>query len=277
MRVVLGVQGLARFEGWSFRYVWPTGRGFGARLDELWELHARRWPIALSRALERSFPYRDSGLEWIDDAARAVMHLADPHAARPDPPTRRPFLAGVVACPAAGGRADSPSDHGALRGYRGSSVPRGHDQVAHRRPRRDPARVAGGVVPQPDRGDPLRTSRPRAVRLGADGMPPSSGSLAGSPTAWDRPTRVPTTVAPALQAAVADLYLLAGSCHILGPHYAPTASPSWPGSSGQHRGARDVDVARVDPLQLGRRSRPSERRCGPSFGARAATDAESRR
>src|SRR4029453_4160491 len=44
MRVVLGAQALARFEGRSFRYVWPTGRGFGARLDALWEVHAPRWP-----------------------------------------------------------------------------------------------------------------------------------------------------------------------------------------------------------------------------------------
>ena len=60
MRVVLGAQALARFEGRSFRYVWPTGREFGARLDELWEFHARRWPAALSRVLEPSSPYRDA-------------------------------------------------------------------------------------------------------------------------------------------------------------------------------------------------------------------------
>ena len=82
MRVVLGAQALARLEGRSFRYVWPIGRGFGARLDELWEFHARRWPTALSRALQPSFPYRDAGLAWIDDAARQerVWQIRTPHA-----------------------------------------------------------------------------------------------------------------------------------------------------------------------------------------------------
>ena len=53
---------------------------------------------------------------------------------------------------------------------------------------------------------------------------------------------------PALQAAVADLYLLAGSCHILGPHYS-----SFPELArvplGERRGPRDVDVGARDALR----------------------------
>ncbi len=224
MRVVLGAQALARFEGRSFRYVWPTGRGFGARLDELWEFHARRWPEALSRALER-FPYRDSGLEWIDDAARQerVWQIRTPHALTlpPGAPSWHASLRAMQPVEGIRRRILELYEASADRPYLGVMIRT--NAVAHDATlasRRWSGTSTGSR--RSARSGPSSASTSRPTR-----MPRSSGSPAGSPIASGRPTRAPTTAVPALQASVADLYLLASSCHILGPHYSSFPELAW--------------------------------------------------
>ncbi|QEE60498.1 hypothetical protein FVA74_02110 [Salinibacterium sp. dk2585] len=70
VRVVLGAQSLASLEGRAFAYVWPTGKLFGPRFSELWDFSAPVVPRAFSRGIAPLFPYVDETLEWLDDATR---------------------------------------------------------------------------------------------------------------------------------------------------------------------------------------------------------------
>ena len=228
MRVVLGAQALARLEGRSFRYVWPIGRGFGARLDELWEFHARRWPTALSRALRAVLPVPGRRPRLDRRRSPAGTRLADPHAARAGPPTRRTLVARVAARPPARG-GDPASDPGAVRGIRRPPLPRRHDPGAHGRTRRDPAGVTGGVVPLADRADPHGATRPRPLRRGRHGCRiragrPSVPRLRGADRQGRRTTvvrrcrpRSPTCTCSPAPATSSDR--------------TTRAFPSWPGTS----------------------------------------------
>lgn len=70
VRVVLGAQSLAELEGRSFAYVWPTGRLFGPRFSDLWDVRDRTVPRAVSRVLARRYPYVDASLDWLDEDKR---------------------------------------------------------------------------------------------------------------------------------------------------------------------------------------------------------------
>ena len=70
VRVVLGCRSLADLEQRSFAHVWPTGRLFGPRLDELWHIREPRVSRVSSRLLTRIFPYVDESLDWLDEAKR---------------------------------------------------------------------------------------------------------------------------------------------------------------------------------------------------------------
>ena len=217
MRVVLGAQALARFEGRSFAYVWPTGRGFGASLEELWEFDARRWPTAVSRALTPFFPYRDAGLGWIDDAARTerVWQIRTPHALN--------LPAGAPSWPVSL-RALQPVDGirrrilrlfeaSASRPYLGVMI-RAHS-IAH-----DATLRESPVEWYLDRIDEIRSARPElGLYVAADTDAAFARVARRFPDCVGQTDKGAYNSRPALRAAVADLYLLAGSCHILGPHY----------------------------------------------------------
>ncbi|WP_199220428.1 hypothetical protein [Homoserinimonas hongtaonis] len=91
VRVVLGAQSLAELEDRAFAYVWPTGRLFGPRFDQLWDFTAPVVSRAVSRGLARVFPYGDETLDWITDESRRRLlwqirtgsPIALPAAARP--------------------------------------------------------------------------------------------------------------------------------------------------------------------------------------------------
>lgn len=70
VRVVLGCKSLAALENRDFYYVWPTGRLFGPRFSDLWQVSGRTVSRATSRLLARLYPYRDETLDWIDDESR---------------------------------------------------------------------------------------------------------------------------------------------------------------------------------------------------------------
>jgi hypothetical protein len=218
MRLVLGGRVLAELEGRAFAYVWPTGRGFGARLDELWELDERRWPEAVSRALTPIFPYRDASLEWVDDAARQarVWQIRTPHA---------------LALPS-----DAPAWHAALRTLQ--PVEGIRNRILELFAERSLTRPYLGVMIRAHSVAHEATLRSSPVEWYLDrieeirSMQPGLGLYVAADTdaAFARVAdRFPDCVGQtrkgeyngrsALQAAVADLYLLAASCHILGPHY----------------------------------------------------------
>ena len=217
MRVVLGAQALARFEERSFRYVWPTGRGFGARLDELWEFHARRWPAVMSRLLASSFPYRDAGLDWIDDAARQerVWQIRTAHALAlpPGAPSWQASLRALQPVERIRHRIVELSAASADRPYLGVMI-RAHT-VAH-----DATLRESPVEWYLSRIEEIRTERPDlGLYVAADTDAAFVRVARRFPDCVGQTDKGAYNSRPALQAAVADLYLLAGSCHILGPHY----------------------------------------------------------
>lgn len=71
VRVVLGSKLLAEAEGRDFYYVWPTGRTFGPKFSQLWEINDRTLPRAISKALSLKYPYSDHTLDWIDHRRRS--------------------------------------------------------------------------------------------------------------------------------------------------------------------------------------------------------------
>ncbi len=70
VRVVLGAKSLAQLEHRELYFVWPTGKLFGPKFSDLWEFSGRTIPRAISRGLARVFPYVDETLDWLDDAKR---------------------------------------------------------------------------------------------------------------------------------------------------------------------------------------------------------------
>lgn len=70
VRVVLGCKSLAALEDRDFSYVWPTGALFGPRFSDLWQVGGKTVSRTTSRLLARRYPYHDETLSWIDDEAR---------------------------------------------------------------------------------------------------------------------------------------------------------------------------------------------------------------
>jgi hypothetical protein len=217
MRVVLGAQVLARLEGRSFAYVWPMGRGFGARLDELWEFHARQWPEPLSRALTKAYPYRGSSLEWIDDAARQerVWQIRTPHALTL-PPGAPPWHAALRTMQPVEGirrRILELYEASANRPYLGVMIRT--NAVAH-----DATLASSPVEWYLDRIEEIRSVRPElGLYVAADTDAAFARVARRFPDCIGQTDKGAYNSRTALQASVADLYLLASSCHILGPHY----------------------------------------------------------
>lgn len=218
MRVVLGGQALAEFEGRAFAYVWPTGRSFGARLDQLWEYHERRWPAGFSRALTPIYPYRDASLDWIDDAARQarVWQVRTPHAlALPN---------GAIAWQAAlralqpveGIRnriLDLSREPSLTQPYLGVMI-RAHS-VAH-----DATLRSSPVEWYLDRIEEIRAARPELGLYAAADTDAAFARVADRfPGCAGQTDKGAYNSRSALQASIVDLYLLAASSHILGPHY----------------------------------------------------------
>jgi hypothetical protein len=217
MRVVLGARVLADLERRSFAYVWPTGRGFGARLDELWEFHERRWPAVFSRALTPIYPYRDASLDWIDDAARRarVWQIRTPHAlALPDTaPAWHAALRTLQPVEGIRNRILELFEASANRPYLGVMI-RTHS-VAH-----DETLRSSPVEWFLDRIEEIRSARPElGLYVAADTDAAFARVADRFADCIGQTDKGEYNSRSALQAAVVDLYLLAASCHILGPHY----------------------------------------------------------
>jgi hypothetical protein len=217
MRVVLGAQVLAQLEQRDFAYVWPTGRAFGARLDELWEFRQRRWPEPLSRALAPAFPYRDASLAWLDDAARkaGVWQIRTSHAlSLPSGGARwHDALRRLRPVEAITDRILELAEAAGGRPYLGVMI-RSHP-VAH-----DATLQSSPVEWYLDRIDWIRSARPELGLYVAADTDEAFDQLARRfPDCVGQTRKGPYNSRRALQAAVADLYLLAASCHMLGPHY----------------------------------------------------------
>ena len=187
----------------------------------------------------RSFPYRDAGLGWIDDAARTerVWQIRTPHALN--------LPAGAPSWPASL-RALQPVDgirrrilelFGASAGrpYLGVMI-RAHS-IAH-----DATLRESPVEWYLDRIDEIRSARPElGLYVAADTDAAFARVARRFPDCVGQTDKGAYNSRPALRAAVADLYLLAGSCHILGPHYSSFPELAAVSLRGR-RGARDLHL-----------------------------------
>lgn len=217
IRVLMSAWDLADAEGREFRYVWPTGRPFGARLDDLWHVEAAEMSPFRSRMLALRHPYRDAAADWragaVDDRIWQI-------------------------------RTSQPIElNGRIDGW--------HERFRRLRPvasieRRVHARFDAGLRGRPYVGvmvrshavshqktleaSPLGWYLERMTDLRRQNPDIPFYVSADTVEAWDAVEerfpgiggareKGPYNSREAVEGAVVDLYLLASSSHILGPHY----------------------------------------------------------
>ncbi|GAA4656774.1 hypothetical protein [Arthrobacter cryoconiti] len=219
VRVVLGCRTLAQAEGRSFAYTWPTGPTFGARLDQLWEFDAPVVPLPVSRLLALRSPYVNHSLDWLDADARTqrLWQIRTPHAIvlptnlpswetelRKLTPTKEVIRLIESAAN------DGPSVH---RGYVGVMI-----------------RTKSNAHALTLKHSPLEWYLERMSQLRVMWPDVPFYVCADTPEAFLRAQQAFSgcfgtedkgkyNSLSALRASVADLYMLAGSSHLLGPHY----------------------------------------------------------
>jgi hypothetical protein len=253
VRLVMSSRVLARLEGRSFCYAWPTGEAFGAELTDLWEFDERQVPAWASTILARWYPYRDERLAWIDDSARRsllwqIRSAREVVLAEGAGDWRRDFgrltpaasVADAVRAFFAARLAGAP--------YVGVMV-RSH-AVSHRKTREHSpvewfiSRMAEIARAQSD------------VRffLACDDPAVQETILARFPTCVAQSDKGAYNSRRAVKAAVSDLYLLASSAYLLGPYW----------SSFVHLARYLSD--RTVPVETSRTGRPADWRKAGNLG-----------
>lgn len=217
VRLVLSGQALAQATGRRFDYHWPVGSGFGARLTDLWEFQDSL-PATTDLAFRIVAPYRDPAALLRDPGARRlpIWHIRSGNALPvPDgAPDWHAAFASLRLRPglAAAVRQLHTREFGALP-YVGVMVRthrNAHVQTKLHSPlewyverMRELQREHAGIrfylsCDTPEAEAVLKEQFAGAASLQKSGAYNSRA---------------------AIEEAVVDLYLLASSCHILGPHF----------------------------------------------------------
>lgn len=218
VRVVLGSRALARRENRSFSYVWPVDRRFGARFDELWRFDEPQTSPVRAALLSTRLGYRDHTLDWLGDGARQertwlirtahALHLPDDTVAWEED-LRSLEPAREVADAVLG------FHRGVLRSepYLGVMV-RAHT-VSH-----EQTLTASPVQWYVDRLTALRREHPD-LRIFISADDPAAQAVVESavPGVFGLRDKGGYNTREGLVSAVTDLYLLAGSVHLIGPHF----------------------------------------------------------
>lgn len=218
VRVVLGSRSLARFEHRAFSYVWPVGPTFGARFDDLWSIDDPVTTTVSARLSSVRHGYRDHTLEWLDDEARRdrTWLIRTPHALHlPVGATAwEDDLRALSPVPQIAERVRRfHADQLGAEPYVGVMV-RAH-AVSHDQTRRD-----SPLQWYIDRLAQIRRQSPDLrIFISADTPESQAAITAAVPGVVGQHDKGPYNSRSALTAAVADLYLLAGSVHLIGPHY----------------------------------------------------------
>jgi phosphoglycolate phosphatase-like HAD superfamily hydrolase len=218
VRVVLGSRTLAELEERAFFHTWHTGTEFGARFDELWQVDDRVISRRTARLLSLRYPFRDEKLEWLDDATRAkrVLQIRTPHALHL-PAAAEPWEARLQALRPVNVVGDRVVDFFASRlagaPYVGVMV-RTHPNSHEATLRESPldwflGRMRDIRAERPDIQFFVSADTSEAQQLICEAIP-------GSHALTDKGGY---NTREALQSSVSDLYLLAGSTHVLGPHF----------------------------------------------------------
>lgn len=217
MRVVLGGQSLAEVTDRQFAYCWPTGRGFGARLDDLWRTELREVAAPVSRALALRYPYRDERASW--RAAAEGQRVWQLRTSQPIelPPTAKPWTQRLRELaptePVAQRIAEFFAAHLAGRHYVGVMI-RAH-AVSHAQ-----SREYSPVEWFVERMRDIRRAAPdTAFFLSCDVPEVQERVAADLGDTYFQSDKGAYNSRTALIAAVVDLYLLAASSHVLAPHY----------------------------------------------------------
>lgn len=217
IRVVFGAHALALHTDREFRYVWPLGRHFGASLDDLWEVAARPVPLWWSQALSLRFPYRDETLTWLDRAeGERVWQIRTAHALHL-PAGAGPWEAELQRTrPVAAVRERVEDFHrrelapGPYLGVMVRAHPASHHETLSASP------LSWFV----ERLSEIRRQHPTLRFFVSADTPEAAHELAATvPGCVSLPKVGGYNTREGLQESVADLYLLAGSCHLIGPHF----------------------------------------------------------
>lgn len=219
VRVVLSTQILAEQEGRRLLYVWPTGKGFGPAFGALFDFDGgRSVPRSVSRLIARRYPYVDASLSWLDDGMRrrplwqirtgAPLNLPD------GSPTWGERLRQLTPAPDIEARVRTLFD-AELRGrpYVGVMI-RAHS-VSH-----EATKKASPVEWFVERMQEVRAEHPDVVFFICCDVPEVqarvSRLLGGCVGQVDKGGY---NTVEGVKSSVVDLYLLAGSQHLIAPHY----------------------------------------------------------
>lgn len=218
IRAVLGAKILAEVESRRLLYVWPTGDEFGPRLTDLWDFPPPAIPRIVSRAIAPIWPYRDHTLTWLTDECRddLIWQIRTAHALHL-PANATPWeqeLRTLRPVPAISDTVRSFFDN-RLRGstYVGVMI-RAHQRSHAKTLETSPVDWFVTQMHQ------IREENPDIRFFLSCDVPEVAAQVSRA---------VPGTVTQAdkgdynsvagVQAAVADLYLLASSGYLLGPHW----------------------------------------------------------
>lgn len=267
LRVALGSQSLAEWADRGFAYTWPTGRRFGARFDELWQVGQPALPVAVSRLLSLRHPYRSADLDWLEDAADdRVWQIRTPHALHL-PPDAVPWGERLRRLAPVDGIAERilafHTRHLAGEPYVGVMV-RAHAVSNAQTLEHSPLEW------YIERMRRLQDERP-GVRffVSADTPAAQAAVLSAIPTAVALDDKGGYNTAAALRSSVVDLYLLASAGHLIGPYYSsfPEVAQQLAGpwlrletsgsSPDQLLREGDALTAPTDPLRPSDRSAPT--------------------
>lgn len=217
IRSVLGARALARRHERKFGYSWPTGRHFGARLDQLWQITDPVVPPAVSRLASWRYPFRDETLAWVDGATgERIWQVRTAHALN--------FADGTGAWEPELQELEPVDEIGdRVRKFRDRSF--GNDPYVGVMIRAHVVAHQKTLATSPtewfiERMSILRESHP-GLRffVSADTEESVDRVTAAIPGCFAQRDKGAYNSLSALRASVVDLYLLAASVRVLGAHY----------------------------------------------------------
>ncbi|MGP9745361.1 hypothetical protein [Brachybacterium sp. AOP29-B2-41] len=215
VRVTLGAARYATYVAAPFYYVWPTTPHFAPRIDELWEWSAgRRIPRSVSRMAGPMTGYTDNDLRSAGPRQIIQIRTGAELLLPPEAGDWRQDLRALV--PVSEIAEDVVRIHReefGIEPYVGVQI-RAHE-VSHQR-----TKDTSAVEWFTSHMERLVNERPGTrFYLSCDVLEVKLRILQDFPTATANVTSAPYNSTAAVRAALVDLYLLASSSYMLGPHF----------------------------------------------------------
>lgn len=220
LRVVLSAQSLAELEQRQFYYVWPTGRLFEPELSKIFNYDAGRvLSRVTSRLLAWRFPYRDPNLNWLQNPTTKTLKIWQFRSATELvlPPSATPWPERL--------RALRPNDRIQNRvraafdayfkdvGFVGVMI-RAHS-VSH--PQTKQASPLDWYL---NRLKEIRKSSPETpIFVSCDVAEVQEQVISSFPNCWGLRDKGTYNSTLGVESAICDLYLLASSGYLIGPHF----------------------------------------------------------